>query len=132
MLLEGTVTAKVFTRLLQRQLIRAKRPIFLIVDGHPTHKAKLVKSFIESTDGQRKLFFLPPYSPRLNPDETMWTHVKCQASKNGVATKSGVEDQDQLKRLASRALRRIQKRLPLVRSFFQQPNANTRRSDFAL
>ena len=49
MLHEGTVTATVFKRFLQRLLIGAKRPIFLIVDGHPTHKAKLVKSFVEST-----------------------------------------------------------------------------------
>ena len=115
MLHEGTVTAAVFKRFLQRLLVGAKRPIFLIVDGHPTHKAKLVKSFVESTDGQLKLFFLPPYSPHLNPDETVWAHVKREVAK------SGVEDNDQLKRLALAALRRIQKLPALVRSFFQQP-----------
>ena len=117
MLHEGTVTAKVFKRFLQRLLIGTKRPIFLIVDGHPTHKAKLVKSFVESTNGQLKLFFLPPYSPHLNPDETVWAHVKREVAKGGV------EDKDQLKRLALRALRRIQKLPALVRSFFQQPES---------
>ena len=115
MLHEGTVTAAVFKRFLQRLLIGAKRPIFLIVDGHPTHKAKLVKSFVESTNAQLKLFFLPPYSPHVNPDETVWAHVKREVAK------SGVEDQGQLKRLALAALRRIQKLPTLVRSFFQQP-----------
>ncbi len=115
MLHEGTVTAKVFKRFLQRLLIGAKRPIFLIVDGHPIHKAKLVKSFVEASDGQLKLFFLPPYSPHLNPDELVWAQVKREVAK------SGVEDKDQLKRLAIGALRRIQKLPALVRSFFQQP-----------
>jgi transposase len=76
MLHEGTVTAAVFKCFLQRLLIGPKRPIFLTVDGHPAHKAKLVESFVESTDGQLKLFFLPPYSSHLNPDETDWAHMK--------------------------------------------------------
>jgi len=44
--------------------------VFLIVDGHPVHKAKKVREFAENkTDGRLKIFFLPPYSPDLNPDE---------------------------------------------------------------
>ena len=44
--------------------------IFLIVDGHPVHKAKKVREFVENeTGGRLKIFFLPPYSPDLNPDE---------------------------------------------------------------
>jgi DDE superfamily endonuclease len=42
-------------------------PVYLIVDGHPTHRAKLVKQFVAATDGALKLFVLPAYSPRLNP-----------------------------------------------------------------
>ena len=112
---EGTVTAAVFKRFLQRLLIGAERPIFLIVDGHPTHKSKLVRRYVESTEGRLKLFFLPPYAPHLNPDEQVWAHVKREVAKQGV------EDKDQLKRLALRALRRIQKLPALVRSFFKQP-----------
>jgi transposase len=112
---EGTVTATVFKRFLQRLLIGAERPIFLIVDGHPIHKAKCVRSFVDSTQGQLKLFYLPPYAPHLNPDEQVWAHVKREVAKRGV------EDKDQLKRLAIGALRRIQKLPELVRSFFKQP-----------
>ena len=112
---EGTVTAVVFKRFLQRLLIGAERPIFLIVDGHPTHRAKLIRSYVDSTDGRLKLFFLPPYAPHLNPDEQVWAHVKREVARRGV------ENKDQLKRLATAALRRIQKLPELVRSFFQQP-----------
>ena len=62
-----------------------------------------------------KLFFLPPYSPHLNPDEQVWGHVKREVAKRGV------EDKEQLKRLAISALHRIQKLPELVRSFFKQP-----------
>jgi transposase len=114
MIQEGTVTSAVFKRFLQRLMIGAKRPIFLIVDGHPTHKSKLVRSYVESTNGKLKLFFLPPYSPHLNPDEQVWAHVKRDVAKRGV------EDKDHLKRLALGALRRIQKIPALVQSFFKQ------------
>ena len=59
----GRVTAAVFIEFLKRLLVNAPSPIFLIVDGHPTHKAKAVKRFIEKQDGDLELYYLPPYSP---------------------------------------------------------------------
>jgi transposase len=44
-------------------------PIFLVLDGHQVHKAKLIKEFVQAQQGRLKLFYLPPYSPHLNPDE---------------------------------------------------------------
>jgi transposase len=115
MIQEGTVTSAVFKRFLQRLMIGAGQPIFLIVDGIPTHKSKLVRSYVKSTNGELKLFLLPPYSPPLNPDEQVWAHVKRDVAKRGV------EDKDRLKRLALGALRRIQKIPTLVQSLFRQP-----------
>lgn len=115
MIHEGTVTAPVFKTFLQRLMVGATRPVFVVVDGHPVHKSKLVKTYVESLNGQLKLFFLPPYAPHLNPDEQVWAHVKRQVSKRFV------QDKDNMKRLAISALRRIQKLPELVRSFFQQP-----------
>ena len=112
---EGAVTAAVFKGFLQRLLIGAKRPIYLVIDGHPTHKSKLVRSFVESTEGRLKLFFLPHYAPHLNPDEQVWAHVKHDVAK------PGVEDKNHLKRLAISARRRLQKLPGLIRSFFKQP-----------
>jgi len=70
------VTAPTFKEFLTRLMIGASKPIFVIVDGHPIHKSKLVKDYVESLDGMLKLFYLPPYSPQLNPDEQVWAHVK--------------------------------------------------------
>ena len=71
MLHVGSVDAKVFVEFLRRLIVNAETPVFLIVDGHPIHKAKMVKSYVEDLDGKLKLFYLPPYSPHLNPDETV-------------------------------------------------------------
>jgi len=75
----------------------------------------LVQDFVDGLGGQLKLFYLPPYSPHLNPDEQVWAHVKRRVSKQSVQTK------DDMKKLALGALRRIQKLPRLVKSFFQQP-----------
>ncbi|WP_157636937.1 IS630 family transposase, partial [Burkholderia ubonensis] len=112
---DGTVTATVFRAFLGRLMIGAQRPIFLVLDGHPIHKAKLVQDFVQAKKGRLKLFCLPLYSPHLNPDEQVWAHVKRSVSKRLVQTK------DEMKRLAIGALRRIQKLPALVKSFFRQP-----------
>jgi len=57
--------------------------VFLVVDGHPSHHAKVVKSYVRQTRGMLELHFLPPYAPDLNPDEFVWQHAKTNGvSKN--------------------------------------------------
>lgn len=112
---EGAVTARVFKQFLVRLLQGATRPIVLIVDGHPVHRAKLVREYVASTDGRLTLHYLPPYSPHLNPDEQVWAHVKRDISKRGISDKA------QLKRLAMSALRRLQRLPEKIRAFFKQP-----------
>ena len=57
---DGPVNAGVFLMFLKRLMTGATSPIFLIVDGHPIHKAAKVKRFVESTNGMLKLFFSSP------------------------------------------------------------------------
>jgi len=112
---EGTVNGRRFRDFLKRLLVGTERPVFVIVDGHPAHKTRLVRDYVESRQGQLRLFFLPPYAPHLNPDETVWGHVKREVGRRGV------DSIEQMKRLAIGALRRIQKTPRLVRAFFQHP-----------
>jgi transposase len=72
----GGVNAEVFIEFLKRLLVGATRPIFLIVDRGPAHRAKSTQAFVESLGGRLRLFFLPPYSPDRNPDELVWKHLK--------------------------------------------------------
>jgi transposase len=116
MVVKGGVGAKVFITFLKRLMHGRRRPIFLIVDGHPAHRAKLVKSYVESTNGRLRLFSLPPYSPELNPDELVWNDVK----NNGVA-RSIVNGPRDLHRIVVGRLRFLQKSPERVRSFFQAP-----------
>jgi len=113
---EGRVNAGVFIAFSKRLLHGAERPIFLIVDGHPSHKAKKVNEFVKSTQGKLRLFFLPPYSPELNPDELVWNDLK----NNGIGRIS-LSGPDHLRREVLSHLRRLQKLPDLIRSFFRAP-----------
>ena len=69
MVTDQRVNAATFIDFLRRLLVNAERPIYLVLDGHPVHRSKKVRDFVEAQDGKLRLFFLPPYSPELNPDE---------------------------------------------------------------
>ena len=55
---------------------RCRKPLFLVLDSLPAHKAKLVRDYVEAMQGKQKLYFLPGYAPELNPDELVWSHMK--------------------------------------------------------
>jgi transposase len=116
MVVKGSVTASVFIKFLKRLLQGMDRMVFVIVDGHPTHRAKLVKEFLESESHRLKLFSLPPYSPELNPDEYVWNDLKNQA-----IGKMKVTSQTGLKKAIISHLRFLQKRPDLISSFFRSP-----------
>jgi transposase len=66
---DGTTNAVTFTDFCKRLLHDAAGPVYLVVDGHPAHRAAVTKEFAASTEGRLRLFFLPGYSPELNPDD---------------------------------------------------------------
>ena len=114
---DGRVNAAVFIEFCTRLLHDADGPVYLVVDGHPAHRARATTAFGASTEGQLKLFFLPGYSPELNPDEWVWKNVK-----HDRIGKTGVTSQDDLKSKVISALRRLQKLPALVRGFFRDPH----------
>jgi len=69
---------KVFLGFLKQMVCQIKRTVFLIIDGHSVHHAVKVKNWIHEHTDQIRLFYLPGYSPALNPDEIL-NHVKSNA-----------------------------------------------------
>jgi transposase len=108
------IGASVFVEFLKRLMHGWGKRIFLIVDGHPTHRARLVKTCLERSKGKLKLFYLPPYSPELNPDEYVWNDIK----NNGVG-RSIITNTKNLRSAATSRLRYLQKNPDHVRTFFR-------------
>ncbi len=113
MVVRGRVGAAVFINFLKRLIHGQRHAIFMIVDGHPSHRAKKVKDYVDSLQGRLRLFFLPPYSPELNPDELVWNDVK----NNGIG-RALVHGPADLMRAVVGRLRYLQKTPAKVRSSF--------------
>lgn len=114
MVSKGRIGAALFVEFLRRLVKGSLRAVYLIVDGHPAHKAKAVMRYVESLKGRLRLFYLPPYSPELNPDEYVWNDVK----NNGVA-RMGVTNEKNMRHAVESRLRYMQKNPGHVQKFFQ-------------
>lgn len=113
---EGRLTAPKFVEFLGQFLRGRKKPVMLVVDGHPAHRARLVSDYVKSLKGRLELHFLPPYAPDLNPDEFVWSHVR----RTGLS-KTPLRVGESLKARVVADLAGIKRRPALVRSFFGGP-----------
>jgi transposase len=109
----GKLDAASFVVFLENFIQGRHGKVFLVVDGHPAHKAKVVKEYVQSLKGRLELHFLPPYAPDLNPDEFVWSYMKT----NGVSKKP-LRQNESLQKRIEEDLQMIAKDRGLVRSFF--------------
>lgn len=113
----GGFTAATFIDFLKKLIKDTGGPVYLVVDGHPVHRAKATTEFVASTDGRLRLFTLPAYSPQLNPDEWVWKNVK-----HDRVGRTSVTTADDFTSKIIGALRRLQKLPHLIRAFFADPD----------
>ena len=52
------------------------RKIIAIEDNAKPHIAKKVKAFVRDNKNKIAVYYLPTYSPDLNPDEQVWKYLK--------------------------------------------------------
>ena len=111
---EGRFVTATFIDFLHRLVKHGKgRKIALIVDGHPVHKAALVKRWIAEQKGAITLYFLPGYAPELNPDELLNHDLKLGLAKRRPRNRA------ELKSAVRSHLHKRQKQPQVVRNFFK-------------
>jgi transposase len=76
MILDGRFNGEVFKTFLQQMIKYSRKKIYLVIDGHPAHKTKMLNDWLEENETRIEVFFLPPYSPELNPQEYVNQDVK--------------------------------------------------------
>jgi transposase len=111
---KGGMNADLFIGMLKVLMRCRKKPLYLVLDSLPAHKAKIVRDYVESTNGKLEFHFLPGYAPELNPDELVWNHVK----RTGTA-KSPLKQGESLQDRIEADLMEIKNDASLIRSFFR-------------
>lgn len=115
--LDGNTNAAAFTGFLEDMLSDIPGIIFMIVDGHSAHTAAATKKFAEENKDRLRLFYLPPYSPELNPDEWVWKNIK-----HDHAGKMAARTMDELRGGISKAVSRLLSFPAILLGFFADPD----------
>ena len=118
MVYRQSMNAQVLIKFLRRLIKSNKgRKIILILDNLRVHHAYKVKDWLEGKEKQIEIFFLPSYSPELNPDEYLNNDLK-----QGVHSKTLFRDVNSLKNGVISHMRMLQKKPQRVRNYFKHPN----------
>lgn len=115
MVFKKEFNAKVFIRFLGRLIKDVERRVYLIVDRHSVHKSREIKEWLEKRRNRIRMFFLPSYSPDLNPDEMLNNDVK----SNAVGRRRARDLNDMMKDVRG-YLRGTQKCPDIVRNYFSK------------
>jgi len=106
--------ADVLINFMQRLIKSADKKVYLILDNLRVHHAKKVKAWEEKHKSKIALFYLPGYSPDLNPDEYLNNDLKA-----GVSKKPDSRQKGKLKKNALSQMRSIQKQPARIAKYFQ-------------
>lgn len=111
---DGALNTDLLIDFFERLIKDADRKVFLILDNLRVHHAKLVKAWLADHQTQIEVFYLPSYSPELNPDEMLNADLK-----HAVTSKAPARTKGALRKAAISHLRRLHKSPARVRKYFQ-------------
>lgn len=117
MIYPGGLSPERLVVFMQRLIKDARRKVFLILDNLNVHKAKPVREWLADHCERIEVFYLPPYSPELNPTEYFNGDLKGEIQR-GIPPK----DVQDLKRTILSHSRSIQKSPARVRAYFKHRN----------
>jgi len=116
---DGSMNANRLIGFLKRLIKDAKRKVILILDNLRVHHAHVVKAWLAEHKDEIEIFYLPSYSPELNPDE----YLNCDL-KAGVHSKKPARNNKQLKKKIVSHMRMLQKSPARVMKYFNHPKIN--------
>ena len=94
----------------------ASKKVFLILDNLRVHHSKPVKQWVAERQDKIELFYLPSYSPELNPEERLNADLK-----HSIGSKVPVRTKAKLKAAVTDHMTNLEQSPERVKSFFQDP-----------
>ena len=118
MLMEAGFNSEVFKTFLAQMIKYSKRKLFFITDNHPAHKTKKLMQWLEEHKNRIEVFFIPPYSPELNPQE----YVNQDLKTNIIGKKRAI-NKEQLKNNINEFMNKRKANKPQVKKYFHHKHA---------
>ena len=115
MFYKETMTAQLMIKFLKRLIRSCERKIILILDKLQVNHSKALQEWLTENKAFIEVFFLPSYSPDLNPDEILNSDLKQAISRKPESRRKG-----ELANYAKVHMQSIQKCLEHIKSFFQK------------
>lgn len=115
MFYKETTTTQVLIKFMKRLIRSSERKIILILDNLRVHHSKFLQAWLTENKAFIEVFYLPSYSPDLNPDELMNSYPKSAISKKPESRRKG-----ELATHAKAHMRSVQKRTEHIMGFFQK------------
>ena len=111
---DGALNTDILIDFLRRLIKGANKKLFLILDNLRVHHAKPVKAWLAEHADVIEVFYLPSYSPELNPDEMANADIKQAVTKLAPA-----RTKLQLVKATARHLRSVQRQPDRIRKYFE-------------
>jgi transposase len=111
----SSMNCKVFIKFLSNLIKSASyEKIFLIVDNLNVHHGILVQEWLDELTNEIELFCLPPYYPKVNPDEYL-NNIMKQRFRSGIQPK----DKEDLSQTVRSIIHNLQKSPDLLVKLFK-------------
>jgi transposase len=79
---DGSIKKEQVLAFLKALKVHFRQPLLIIWDRAKPHCSRLVRQYVDSTEGHINIEFLPAYAPELNPVEFLWAWLKRHALAN--------------------------------------------------
>lgn len=116
MIIDGAFNSDRLIQFMEHLIKDSSRKIFLVLDNLRVHHSKPVKAWVEEHAGEIEVFFLPSYSPELNPDERLNADLKKE-----ITTVAPARSRKKLLEITTRHMRLIERSPERVINYFGDP-----------
>jgi len=116
MIIDEAFNADRLIEFLEALVKDATKKVFLILDNLRVHHSKPVRAWVAERQDKIELFYLPSYSPELNPEERLNADLK-----HAIGTKVPARTKAKLKAVATQHMTEIEQSPERVKAFFQDP-----------
>jgi hypothetical protein len=116
MIIDGNFNHLRLTEFFEALIKQAGGKVFLVLDNLGMHHCAPVEKWLAEHTEQIEVFYLPSYSPELNPDERLNGDLK-----QAIETRVPRRTKDKLRNAATDHMTTIEKNPDRIKAFFKDP-----------